>query len=739
MCHHRLLKCKIVLIFFIISFAVAIGTSNIASTNAETGLSPKAGSSTDTPPAKLVQGAESGAHIPKEPFRRRKVSEIRRKDSSSGPEASGASKPLTKKKTVSSGSGSTQEITITRVTHPKKVESAVIEVQTDFDDDDIREIKVIPGISSRFAPSTSIGTDNAASASGSYVRRSTKTVGNETTFSPILCESETQVESTEIGVQHAEVGIGTDTEPPQVSKKTTVDIGIQTGNPEEHEHHESPRMMSIAIQAEEEEETMKSVGVGDSPPPQETVVETLGGRATTRSRQRTQPETPTIESLPVSLSISGLSRYSGSQNGQSKTDSNNKKQKSKSSHSSSINYDDSGDINKESQESSSSSADDQSSKARHGRGRGAKSQRRKGAEETESPSSGREQSTASEGSTQSGNSPSVTIEPATGAGAAHVSVIKRTPEKRGGSRPFGRPKDLPLHAPTIDTAQIASLLSESPPESEKGSKKAKSPGRSPGRSPAARSSDRQPSGPSKNKDQQDGNADWAVEDCRLDANVIQTVADVHVQENFNQPQEPPPQKKKRGRPPKKIVTTSKRPVGRPRKNRTIEIPKTVEIQNEEKSDGSECGSPKRKKSKSAASDESGSPTRSSSRKGTNEEKSPIRSSSKRTAEKVNNKVQNKKKRFVVMDDEDADSEVEEINKRAEDKSKNKKKVRKMLIPPAFPEKDPYDFDALSVSDFEPLPDLRMKRKRRKSKGFDFELETRRKKKKKKKPSTPEDR
>ena len=285
MCHHRLFQSKILLIFFLIYFTVAIGTPTISSTNAETGLSPKTSSSTDTPPAKLVQGAESGAHIPKEPFRRRKVSEIRRKDSSSGPEASGASKPLTKKKTVSSGSGSTQEITITRVTHPKKVESAVIEVQTDFDDD-IREIKVIPGISTRFAPSTSIGTDNAASASGSYVRRSTKTVGNETAFSPILCESETQVESTEIGVQHAEVGIGTDTEPPQVSKKTTVDIGIQTGNPEEHEHHESPRMMSIAIQAEEEEETMKSVGVGDSPPPQETVVETLGGRATTRSRQR---------------------------------------------------------------------------------------------------------------------------------------------------------------------------------------------------------------------------------------------------------------------------------------------------------------------------------------------------------------------------------------------------------------------------------------------------------------------
>ena len=279
------------------------------------------------------------------------------------------------------------------------------------------------------------------------------------------------------------------------------------------------------------------------------------------------------------------------------------------------------DINKESQESSSSSADDQSSKARHGKGRGAKSQRRKGPDETESPSSGREQTTASEGDTQSGNSPSVTIEPATGAGAAHVSVIKRTPEKRGGSRPFGRPKDLPLHAPTIDTAQIANLLNESPPESENGPKKAKSPGRSPGRSPAARLSDRQSSSASKNKDQQDGNADWAVEEGRQDANVIQTVADVHVKENFNQPQEPPPQKKKRGRP-KKIVTTLKRPVGRPRKNRTIEIPKTTEVENEEKSDGSENGSPKRKKSKSAASDESGSPTRSSSRKGTAEEKSP---------------------------------------------------------------------------------------------------------------------
>ena len=287
------------MVSFII-LAVAVGTPSGASANTDTGLSPKASSLTDTPPAKLIQGAESGAHIPKEPFRRRKVSEIRRKDSSSGPEASGASKPLTKKKTVSSGSGSTQEITITRVTHPKKVTSAVIEVQTDFDDD-IREIKVIPGIGSRFAPSASLGSDNAASASGSYSRRPTKSVAQETVLSPILCESETQVESTEIGVQHAEVGIGTETEPPLVSKKTTVDIGIQTGNPEELEHHESPRMMSIAIQAEEEEETMKSVGVGDSPPPQETVAETSNARATTRSRQRTQPETPTVESLPVSL------------------------------------------------------------------------------------------------------------------------------------------------------------------------------------------------------------------------------------------------------------------------------------------------------------------------------------------------------------------------------------------------------------------------------------------------------
>ena len=413
--------------------------------------------------------------------------------------------------------------------------------------------------------------------------------------------------------------------------------------------------------------------------------------------------------------ISGLSRNSGSQNCQSKTDSNSRKQKSKSSHSSYVN-EDNGDISKESQETNS---EDQPSKSRQSRGRGAKSQRRKNVEETESPSSGREQ-LASDG--QSSRNPPAK-ESAAGAGAAHVSVIKRTPEKRGGSRPFGRPKDLSLHAPTIDTAQIASLLSESPPE--KGSKKSKSPARSsPARSPAARSGDRQAANASRNKDQQD--VDLTVEEGQ-DGNAVQTGVDAHIQENSEPPQETQPQKKGRGRP-RKIVPTTKRPVGRPRKNKSLEVPKTNEIQNDNKSEESESGSPKRKKYKLSQNDQNGSPTRSTSR-----------SNSKKSTEKVNNKVQNKKKRSAGTEDEDIDSEIEEINKRAEGKTKSKKKVRKMLIPPAFPDKDPYEFDALSISDFEPLPDLRMKRKRRKSKGFDFELESRRKKKKKKKPSTPEDR
>ena len=714
---------------FLHNISVAVGATTAASTSVDTGLSPKASSLTDTPPAKLIAATESGSHIPKEPFRRRKVSEIRRKDSSSGPETSVTTKPQSKKRTVSSSSGSTQEITITRITHPKKVESAVIEVQTDFDDD-IREIKVIPGISTRFARSTSIGTD-PSSSSTTHGRRPNKSTGQETTLSPVLCESETQVESTEIGVQHAEVGIGTETEPPQENKKTTVDIGIQTGNPEEYEHQESPRMMSIAIQAEEEEETMKSVGVGDSPPPQETVTEVTSSRAITWSRQHTQPEGPTIESLPVSLPISGLTLNSGSQNGQSRTETSNKKQKSKSSHFSYTDHDDINGSSKElkSQEINGNNADDQSSKAKQSRGRPGKSQRKK----TDSPSIGREQAANDDMTVRERNTDSDINSSEHSSGAAHVSVIKRTPEKRGGSRPFGRPKDLPLHAPAIDTAQIASLLNESPPESEKAAKKAKSPGRSPGRSPAARVNDRQYQGATYHTDSQDSTADTA--------NVVHTVADVHIQENVVTAQEQPSQKKRRGRPRK--IANLKRPVGRPRKNKTFEIPKTPANRIRDNSEESESGSPKRKKLKSA--EESASPTRSSVRNSNNiEDKSPTRSCTKKhntqySSEKFYNKVQNKKNKRGLTGDDDTDSEVEEITKKTRTDGKKKKKTKSIMIPPAFPEKDPYDFDALSVSDFEPLPDLRTKRKRRKSRGFDFELESRRKKKKKKKPSTPEDR
>ncbi len=246
------------LTYFWFDIAVSVGSTSTAT---DTALSPKASSLSDTPPAKLV-GSGSDAHIPKEPFRRRKVSEIRRKTSTSaGPEATiapaavnTAAKP--KKKSVSTGSTSTEEITITRVTNPKRVQSAVIEVQTDFDDD----------VRTLLAPS------KATRSAGADLRRDSPAAASRSCA--VFRESETQVESAEVGVQHAEVGVQhAEPPPPAVSKKTTVDIGIQAGIPDDLVPPE-PRMTSIAIQADkaedDDDDAMKSVGVGgDSPPPQD--------------------------------------------------------------------------------------------------------------------------------------------------------------------------------------------------------------------------------------------------------------------------------------------------------------------------------------------------------------------------------------------------------------------------------------------------------------------------------------
>ncbi len=423
----------------------------------------------------------------------------------------------------------------------------------------------------------------------------------------------------------------------------------------------------------------------------------FAARATTRSRQRGQPETSTIESLPVSLPITALSRNSGSQLGANRTD------KSKSSHSVSAGQD-GDDLEVISQET------DAQSKTGGRAVRPVKSQRKKG------------HAAASSGADKDGSSAEeVTAAPQASSGAAHVSVIKRTPEKRGGSRPFGRaPKDLPVHAPAIDTAQIASLLSEVPHETDKASRKAKSPGRSPGRSPAARVQGASPKHP-QSASPKPNSKSTSSGDSNAPQDTVNVATDVQHADIDPQPIQGSlaiPQKKGRGRPRKypqqQQPAPGKRPVGRPRKDANLGAKPS-----------SNSGSPQRKKAKLGDRNSSVSPTRSGKQKGSGNVGKKDKANK---GEKTNN--------CVV---EEVDDEVEEITNNAE-KTTKKKRVRKLLaIPPAFPEKDPYDFDALSISDFKPLPDLGQKRKRRKSKGFDFELESRRKKKKKKKPATPEER
>ncbi len=454
------------------------------------------------------------------------------------------------------------------------------------------------------------------------------------------------------------------------------------------------------------------------------------GRATTRSKQRSHAEAPTIESLPVSLPISGLTSLANGRNGLSKAEKTNISQKSQSSHSFVSHDEDS--INKESK---SQEPDNQGSV---GRGRPPKAQRKRGRPPSESPSVVRDaQATSVNGKSDAEVRP----------GAAHVSVIKRTPEKRGGSRPFGRPSDLHIHA--IDTAQIATLLNESPPDTEKSPKKSKSPGRS----PAARVRDRQVSGGASNQsksNQQDGAISAASTNTTDESN----------KDTSQQAEEilPPavPKKKGRGRPkgsgagrgrPKKDPTLPRRPVGRPRKDASQKAGTAPTPPKKPTPRGADSESPQRKKSKQTSSEQSGSPTRSQRKKiadvkGKEKDTSPKKATfavpTKRAASgRMKNKVAAKRRKNNVEEDS-GDSEVEEITSKAA-KSGKEKKAKRMVIPPAFPEKDPYDFDALSQSDFEPLPDLRQKRKRRKSKGYNFELESRGKKKKKAKPTTPEDR
>ena len=169
-----------------------------------------------------------------------------------------------------------------------------------------------------------------------------------------------------------------------------------------------------------------------------------------------------------------------------------------------------------------------------------------------------------------------------------------------------------------------------------------------------------------------------------------------------------PVKRGRGRPRKNPdAPVLKRPVGRPRK---------VPLEDNETS-------PERKKSKNA----SNNPSFAKQGKATK----------RASSDDANHKILKKKQKQVAIDPgEDTDREVEELTATGKG---GRRKGKALRIPPAFPDKDPYDFDAMPSSDLQALPDLRLKRKRRKSKGFDFELESRRKKKKKKKPSTPEDR
>ncbi len=273
---------------------MAVGTGN---TSTDSGLSPRASSLTDTPPAKLLPGGESGAHIPKEPFRRRKISaEVKRKSSSSAaPKPSVPAKGKKSKDTGTCALTGTDEVTITRVANPKRVQSVVSEAQTDFDDD--RSVRTI--VSSQSQKASSTGTKSTTStetrefdddtsvsaiAGQSKKSASSKAVSSTNTGRKkgptrvvrvvYLTESDTQVESNEVGIQHADVETLTAV---TVNKTTTVDIGIQAVpetprepvEPEEPEVHAPPgpgeqRVTSIGIQCEED--GMKS---GESPPPQQ--------------------------------------------------------------------------------------------------------------------------------------------------------------------------------------------------------------------------------------------------------------------------------------------------------------------------------------------------------------------------------------------------------------------------------------------------------------------------------------
>ena len=623
----------------------------------------------------MASALDPAQHLGKEPFRRRKNWEVRKKESLANVE------PCTGKPPKKKNSDNTQEITITRLTNPKKVESSVIEVQTDFDDN-IKEIKTDGDESgsnellAKFPVHSPvvISPPQLSPNDRKYTRNA-----EISTISPSMRETETQVESNEIAVQHAEVG--TETEPADVIDpiKRTVDIGIQTGNIILEQKDTPPTMTSIAIQADkpgEMEETensyLKSEDVNHS------------------THKNLHPSDMNIESLPVSLPLL-RDKASKPPNTVSQADNN---------------------AVKRSPLSNGATSDSETVPQEKGLRKGRTRAQRK-ANRTEpalqccinkTGSSKEKEETAAntDQPIESGSSANVSVEPASPSliTPAHVSVIKRTPEKRGGSRPFSRPRDMII--PAIDTAQIDVLLNDSPSperESNKQNKNSKSPKTS-------------------NQSQRSPKTGSNPPLTEVQAEPSQSV-------NSHKPKQIPV-KKGRGRP-------RKRP--RPEEGSTDEsisgevhtdkvqlsknnIPE--EVQNNTLSENNQTMQPNipppSKKSRSV-------------KRGA---KLPLQNQQQKGGRKRNSSFQGKKlcNSKTGRREQSQPKITQYIKKKNSTKLPLKAARERTVFPPAFPEKDPYDFDTLSTSDFEPLPDLRQRRKRRKSKGFAFELEMRKKKKKK---------
>ncbi len=594
----------------------------------------------------------------------------------------------------------TQEITITRVTNPKKVESSVIEVQTDFDDN-IKDIKIDTGeagsseLFAKYSVRSSVGISTSQPSPND--RKYTTKNAEIATVSPSLRESETQVESSEIAVQHAEVG--TETEPADVIHpvKRTVDIGIQTGNIILERKDTPPTMTSIAIQADKSDEIDDTESLDFKSHKSEEVPHP--------SHKNTHTSDMNIESLPVSLPLL--------------RDNSDKPPDQSLKVNESVSQIDDSSVKSLTPLSNGAASDSDTAP----RGKGNKKSRpraqrksnksepvlrcqinkTRNAKDKNNTMTHKDQSIESDSRVDLLN-PSVSVEPLSPSiiTPAHVSVIKRTPEKRGGSRPFCRPRDMIL--PAIDTAQIDVLLNDSPSpehESNKQNRNSKSPGRTSSHSQRSPKTGANPSV-----------TDTQTKHCRLETS--HKPKEIAVKKGRGRP-------RKRPRPEEGSASVIE-PLADKVQSSNEDIPPEVEensVPGNSQTGGENTAPPSKKSCTIKLGAKLASQQQEQRKRGRKKMNS---FQGKKMSNNKSGRRQNSQPKIT-----------EYVKKTNTTKQSFRPNRERTVFPPAFPEKDPYDFDTLSTSDFEPLPDLRQRRKRRKSKGFAFELETRKKKKKKPTP------